>query len=130
MRIHLRIRDLPYDPDLLEYVDHRARFALGRFSPRIPSLYVTVGDDDGPCGGIDKSCRATARIHGRPSVTVTSLDASPRDAVDRALGRLGRAVQRVLDVRRETQTGRRTRPLDEATFQRIVRARERGAQEA
>ncbi len=105
MRIHLRVRDLSDDDGLLDYVEYRARFALGRFSPRIPSLYVTLADDNGPRGGIDKSCRATAHMHGMPSITVSSLDASPRQAVDRALSRLSRSVRRSLDVRAESRFG-------------------------
>lgn len=101
MRLHLRVRNLPEDGELLDYVEHRAGFALGRFSARIHTLHVTLTDDNGPRGGIDKNCCATARVQGLPSITVSSRDASTRRAVDRALSRIARSVRRALDVRQE-----------------------------
>lgn len=101
MRLHLRIRDLPDGAELLDYVEHRARLALGRFSARIHTLYVTLTDENGPRGGIDKNCCVTARVQGLPSITVSSRDVSTRRAVDRALARIARSVRRALDVRQE-----------------------------
>jgi ribosome-associated translation inhibitor RaiA len=105
MRVQLRTRDLPKDEALHEYVDRRARFAIGRFAAWVPSLRVTLSDANGPRGGVDKSCRATANLDGLPSITVSSLDASTRDAVDRALARLARAVRRAFDIHADPRLG-------------------------
>jgi putative sigma-54 modulation protein len=99
MKVNLRIHDLPLADELAEYVDRRTRFTLSRYASRVAGLRVTVADDNGPRGGIDKVCRVTASFDGTPSVTVMATDSNVRCAVDRALARLSRSVRRTLERR-------------------------------
>ncbi len=104
MHINLRIRDLAVSDEITQHVDRRARFALSRFASRVTALHVTLTDANGPRGGVDKVCRATAALDGLPSITVASRDESVRDAVDRAFERLSRSIQRAFERRLERRS--------------------------
>ncbi len=104
MHINLRIRDLVVSDELTQHVERRARFALSRFASRVSGLHVTLTDVNGPRGGVDKVCRATASLDGLPSITVASRDESVRDAVDRAFERLSRSIQRAFERRLERRS--------------------------
>lgn len=86
---------------LFAHAERRLQFALGRFGARIPKVTATVADLNGPRGGIDKRCRLIADVTPRGKVIVEVSDADVFIALDRAADRLGRAVARELERRRE-----------------------------
>ena len=49
-------------PELTAHVERRLRFALTRFSGRIGRVNVFLTDQNGPRGGIDKTCRIVVRL--------------------------------------------------------------------
>lgn len=104
MQFNLRIRDIVTSDELTRHVERRARFALSRFASRVTALHVTLSDVNGPRGGVDKLCRATAGLDGLASITVTSCDENIRAAVDRAFERLSRSVQRAFERRLERRS--------------------------
>lgn len=95
MRLDIRGRHLTLTPALLDRVTRRLRFALGRFDRSVGRVAVRLGDDNGPRGGVDKSCRVQLRAAGRP-IVIEELDPDMYVAIDHAAERVGRAVERAL----------------------------------
>jgi ribosomal subunit interface protein len=107
MRISVRALGMEATEALREHVERRVLFAVGRFSARLEDVSVRLGDANGPRGGTDKTCRVVAGVGGAGQIVVEDADADLYVAVDRATSRLGRAVARAVDRRREAQ-GRRS----------------------
>ena len=74
------------------YVKRRIHFALGRFSSRVERVSVVLSNENGPNGGMGKTCRLRIRLPGFSTVVVEQIDFDVRAAVDRAAERIGRAV--------------------------------------
>jgi ribosomal subunit interface protein len=106
MRISVRALGMEATEGIREHVQRRVLFAVGRFSARLEDVSVRLGDANGPRGGTDKTCRVVAVVGGGGQVVVEDADADLYVAVDRATSRLGRAVARAVDRRREAE-GRR-----------------------
>ncbi|MFQ5668233.1 MAG: HPF/RaiA family ribosome-associated protein [Candidatus Binatia bacterium] len=72
------------------HVRRRINFALGRFSRRVKRVHVRLADENGPDGGMDKTCRIAVRLLRLPAVIVeqtsTDLLTSVEVAADRAGG--------------------------------------------
>lgn len=106
MRISLRTQGLEPTEAIREHVDRRVRFAVGRFGDRLDEVTVRIGDANGPRGGLDKTCRLVATLGGAGQVVVEDSDADLYVAVDRGTSRLGRAVARAVERRREAAARR------------------------
>lgn len=97
MKIRLSTRGLPATDGLREFVELRLGFALARFSPRISGVAVRLGDENGPKGGVDKSCRVTVDLGRAGVVLAEDTDAILEAAVCRAVERAGRSVGRAVE---------------------------------
>jgi len=86
--------------------ERRLEFALGRFGSSIRSVDLTLEDENGPRGGVDKSCRIVVKMLQGEDVVVKGRGDDPLALVDRTAERAGRAVARALDLRRR-RTGAR-----------------------
>jgi putative sigma-54 modulation protein len=91
-------------PELTAHVERRLRFALTRFNGRIGRVNVFLADQNGPRGGIDKTCRIVVRLRDGGDVVAEVSDVDWEVAVDRATTRIGHSTGRELARRR---TGRR-----------------------
>jgi hypothetical protein len=103
-------------PELAAHVERRLRFALTRFSGRIGRVSVFLADQNGPRGGIDKTCRIVVRLREGGDVIAEVSDVDWEVAVDRATTRIGHSTGRELARRR---AGRRigrpdSRPASDA----------------
>ena len=74
------------------YVKRRIHFALGRFSSRVERVSVVLSHENGPNGGMGKTCCFRVRLLGLPTVVVKQADFDLRAAIDRAADRIGRTV--------------------------------------
>jgi len=88
------------DPRLSAHVERRLRFALSRFSGRIRRVNVFLADQNGPRGGIDKTCRIVVRLRDGGDVVAEVSDVDWEIAVDRATTRVGHSTGRDLARRR------------------------------
>jgi len=95
MQLDIRGRNLRLTPALLDHVDRRIRFALGRFAARLSRVAVRLGDVNGPRGGIDKRCWIHLELRGK-ALTIEEVDADLYVAIDRASERAGRATERAI----------------------------------
>jgi ribosomal subunit interface protein len=103
MRIDVRGRGCEVSLALGAYAERRALFAMGRFSPRIERVSVTLSDANGPRGGVDKECQIVARLRPSGGLRVEEQDVDVYVAIDRATERLARAVAREIARRRESR---------------------------
>ncbi len=102
MRVEVTGKKIKLDDDLKTHIDRRLSFALKKFNTDIERIEVSLSDENGPRGGIDKRClivvkllrslgRVTIEDHGKDFFTVVS----------RAADRISRAVSRALDRKRD-----------------------------
>jgi hypothetical protein len=100
MTLAVRGSDLEHD-ELRELATRRLGFALGRFGSLVTSVRVSLVDENGPRGGVDKTCRVEVRGPRRLAVVVTDHGEDERTAIGRAAERAGRAFARALERRRD-----------------------------
>lgn len=75
-----------------EVVHDRMTRTLERFAHRIASVNVTLTNENGPRGGVDKLCRVTVVMPGRGQLTTTARHKNPLAAVRMAADRVRRMV--------------------------------------
>ena len=83
--------------ELQDLLDRRLRYALSRFESKIQHITAVFEDENGPRGGVDKSCQITVRIKRAREVVVGECDADLAKCISRAAERVGRAVGRALE---------------------------------
>lgn len=87
-------------PELAAHIERRLRFALSRFTGRMRRVNVFLADQNGPRGGIDKTCRIVVRLADGGDVVAEVSDVDWVIAVDRATTRIGHSTGRHLARRR------------------------------
>lgn len=102
MNLFVRGHDITLPETLKDHVQRRVRLVVGRFGRRIAHVTVRIADVNGPRGGADKLCRVEARLWGRLPLVAEDTAADLRQAVDRAIDRVGRAVERAVARRLQT----------------------------
>ena len=85
---------------LREHIERRLTFALSRFGPRVLKTVVYLTDNNGPKGGIDKSCLIVVRLRGLGEVIAEVVDTDWPVTIDRATTRIGHSVSRDLERQR------------------------------
>jgi ribosomal subunit interface protein len=95
MKLDIRGRNLRLTPALLDHVERRVRFAMGRFSTRLGRVAVRVDELDGAGGPLDKRCQIHLEL-GPRAVNIEEVDADLYVAIDRATERAGRATERAI----------------------------------
>jgi len=105
MWLNISGQGLTVDAAVIEHVERRLGFALGRFGDRIGRATVHLADVNGPRGGEDKRCWVVVDILGRGRVVVEDTDCDVQVAIDRMADRVGQAVRRKLD---RARTGRQS----------------------
>lgn len=94
MKTSIRIRSLHNRSEVERHIRHRTRFALGRFEHAVRAMLVVVHDLNGPRGGVDKACLVKLEHADGPPVIVRRVAMTVEEAVDLALARAARALDR------------------------------------
>ena len=103
MRLKIVSRSLHLSEAIRDRLERRAQFALGRFAAVIRTVQVSLLDENGPRGGIDKRCRVlVSPRRGRP-IIVEGRGDQLQPLVDHTLERAGRTLARA--VKRTTARG-------------------------
>ena len=102
MNLELRGRNLKVSEALREHCEKRLHFALGRFSDQVARVSVRLMDQNGPRGGIDKSCQLTVHLRKARSIHIESVNGNLFAAVAEAADRASHAVARELSRSRPT----------------------------
>ena len=100
MKLSIRTRAIELTPALRDHLARRLHFALGRLVPAVRAVAVTLADDNGPRGGVDKRCQVRVRGDALPALVVESRADDLEAAIDDAASRAGRAVVRAQARRR------------------------------
>jgi hypothetical protein len=79
---------------LAREVDAAVRGSLGRFAERITRVEVHLTEGDGARAGEDRRCQVEARLAGRNPVSADHTAPTIPLALDGALGRLLRVLER------------------------------------
>lgn len=77
---------------LRKRIEHRLRFAVGRFEHHVREFTVHLADENGPRGSADTVCHLTATFHKGGTIRVQEKDAS----ITRAIYRAARRFRNVL----------------------------------
>ncbi|MGP1310548.1 MAG: HPF/RaiA family ribosome-associated protein [Phycisphaerales bacterium] len=107
MRLTVQGSHIKPTPSLVEHVRRKVGGSLGRLRHRVRGVSVTLDDENGPRGGVDKACRVRVALAGASGHDVVVEQRSPDlyAAIDAASKRAARAVVRV--VGRERSRRRR-----------------------
>ena len=103
MRFEIRSRDINIRQGLRDHIERRLRFALDRFDGRIRQVQVTLGDLNGPRGGIDKSCKVAISLDRPSSIVVESHASNVYAAIDSVADKAATSI-----CRRLTRSHRRS----------------------
>ncbi len=103
MRVSIRQRNLELPAELRRDIDRRVRFAMSRLVGA-GEVEVTVLDDNGPKGGLDKLCRISLPSATRGPLNIEArsheIMAAVADACHRAARVLARELARTRKDRR------------------------------
>ena len=94
MKISIQFKDLQVTASDRQRIEDAIRLALTRFAPLIHGLTATISDENGPRGGVDKTCRLIVRLHAG-TVVVNEQASAVMAAVTQAAERAARSVARV-----------------------------------
>ena len=100
MRIYIHFKDLTVPADILSSVRRRAMFALGRYGQRIRTARIRLGSINGSEGFVEQCCAVQVDFAGGDPIVVHEQRMSLQAAVDAALERAERTVQRRIDMGR------------------------------
>jgi hypothetical protein len=73
MKLTIRLRHLEIPTAMYQEIWRRVHTALGRVSPLIEEVELTISDLNGPKGGVDKRCRLNVRGRGMPVVSIEDV---------------------------------------------------------
>lgn len=100
MNLRLRSEGFRITGALDDFVRLRLRRALGRFRDCIDRVAVSMRDENGPRGGVDKRVALQIGLRGLRPVTVEARAVDLYDAIGRGSQRAERQVARLLDRQR------------------------------
>jgi hypothetical protein len=106
MQILFKSRD-PAASEMRDLAQRRLRFVLRRLAWMVPQATVRLTDVNGPRGGVDKHCQVELETVGHRKFVAASVAADWRVAIDTALARAARLLQRTWQ---RSAAPRRTRP--------------------
>ena len=102
MKMAILFKDLQVTVSDRQRIQDRIRVALTRFTPLIRGLTVTVSDENGLRGGVDKKCRLVVRLPAGSVVVNEQADgvlAAVTLAAERAARTVARVHHRAVDAR-------------------------------
>ena len=94
MELAVRGHNISLSEPIESLVRRRLEFALDRFGSQIRRVDVKLADINGPRGGVDKECRVDVTLNRGGQVRAKSTDLHVRDAINRAVHRVGRQLTR------------------------------------
>ncbi|MGH1486786.1 MAG: HPF/RaiA family ribosome-associated protein [Cellvibrionaceae bacterium] len=96
MYILVHANGLKMTNSLNEHIKNRIEFALSRFSGLITKIVVSVADENGPKGGVDKTCTVRIKTDQLSELIVKDTETDIYVAVGRAIARSKQSLTRHL----------------------------------
>jgi putative sigma-54 modulation protein len=100
MEIEIQTRGFAVTDALRAHVAKRIEAALEPFKRHVRRVVARLGDENGPRGGFDKTCRIGVSVGGAPDVFAADTRPDLYTAVDCAADRLALALARRLKLKR------------------------------
>ena len=101
MEIEIQAQGFAATGALRAYVAKRLAAALGPFKRHVRRVVARLGDENGPRGGYDKTCRIGVSVGGAPDVFAADTRPDLYAAIDCAVDRIAAALSRRLHRRRD-----------------------------
>ena len=101
MQIQIKQKNIELTPGLLQHIERRLQFALGRFNGRVRLAVVRLQDLNGPKGGGDQECALEIHTSWHTRIRIQERDENAFAAVSRAAERAGGAFERQSRLRYE-----------------------------
>ena len=101
MNIQIHAQDFSLTEGLRAHVARRLAYGLNHGYDRVSRVVVRLSDVNGPRGGVDKRCGIEIRLKGSSVLAIQDINSDLYAAIDRAVDRAGRAMDRRLSRSRE-----------------------------
>ena len=101
MEIEIQAQGFAVTVALRAHVAKRLEAALAPFKRHVRRVVARLGDENGPRGGYDKTCRFGVSVGGAPDVFAADTRPDLYAAIDCAASRLAAALARRLNRRRD-----------------------------
>jgi putative sigma-54 modulation protein len=97
--MNLRLIDgkMPTSDALSEHMTEKFTSLLSPYADRLGDVEVRIADENGPKGGVDKSCSVLAYVNGKSPINVRVEHEDFYGAIDQAASKVKRAVSHALD---------------------------------
>lgn len=98
MKIHIRSNGVPITEELRKHIERTFTFTVDAFKEHLDGVSLFLADLNGPRGGADKLCQATAYFRNgkvaRIRQTGTGVEAAVKHAADRLKHGISRTLSR------------------------------------
>ncbi|MCA9087175.1 MAG: hypothetical protein KDA90_00920 [Planctomycetaceae bacterium] len=101
MNIHIVDRSNLTNEEARQFAERKLHFALSRFDQRISDVTLVFTDENGPKGGIDKSCRLSAKLHRGNVIRIQCSDVDLCTCISHAVDRAAQSITRTLKKRKQ-----------------------------
>lgn len=101
MKIDITTQQVELDKNVSDQILRRLQFALSKFGHSIRQVQVHFSDLNGPKGGNDKKCSIKVKLVTTGEVMVQGVGKDIATTLSYSVERVGRAVKRELERRRE-----------------------------
>lgn len=115
MEIEIQSRGFAVTDALRAHVAKRLEAVLAPFKRHVQRVVTRLGDENGPRGGNDKTCRIGVSVGGSPDVFAADTRSDLYAAIDCAADRLAAALSHRLNRRRDLRRQRQSRVIANST---------------
>jgi len=115
MQIDIQARDFTLTNALRVHIDRRLGFALSNRDSHIQHIIIRLSDVNGPRGGADKCCHIQVVLPKLSDVVIEDTEVDLYVAIDRAVERAGRTVDRRLSRQRDNARSSSKRDINMIT---------------
>lgn len=103
MKIDIQSRHFELTEGLKAHIKRKLQFALSRMESHITAISISLSDENGPKGGVDKHCRLQVCLTNMGDVVIKETQTDLFTAIDRAMQRANRSVARNIDRQQRQQ---------------------------
>lgn len=96
MRIEIRCRNVQDEAGIRAHAEKKIRFHFQKLGPDVEEVVLRIGDENGPRGGVDKTCHLVVAGPKIGLVTIEEENEAPLAAIDLAVERGIRAARKSL----------------------------------
>ncbi|MHB1358165.1 MAG: HPF/RaiA family ribosome-associated protein [Rhodocyclaceae bacterium] len=101
MQLHIRTQGFDLTDGLREHAERRLCYALDWARQEVSRVTLSLSDINGPRGGNDKRCQVRISVPHARAVVIEDVAADLYAAMDRAIDRAARSLERRLTRQRE-----------------------------